>query len=173
MRITLSLLVAIAAAVPCAADPSPQIRGTSITETRIIQDLLRRSVTARTLAAEIESSDLIVYVQLSGDQPQGRAATRFAAASGPYRYVRVVIGSRTHPSDRAALLAHELQHALEIARAQEVRDENGLRRLYARIGEDPHAQFAFETTAAREVGSRVLRELIGPSTALTPARLPE
>ena len=162
MRTALTLFALLITIVPCAADPRdphPQIRGTSRNETRLIQEVLARSTTARGLAAEIEGTDLIVYVQYSAEQPVGRAVTRLAAATPEHRYLRVIMGPTTHATERGALLAHELQHAVEIGRDPGVRDENGMRRLFAEIGEDRHARFAFETTAAREIGARVLREL--------------
>jgi hypothetical protein len=161
VRSVLPLAILVAAAVPCAAAPGARVRGASPTETRLIQDLLARSDTARALAAEIDATDLIVYVQLTGDQAAGRGATRLVTAGPLYRYLRIVVGAMTHPKDRGPLLAHELQHAVEIGRAPEVRDEEGLRQLYWRIGEDSRAQFAFETSAAREIGVRVLREMMG------------
>ena len=154
----LAVLAVLAAWSPVAA-ASPRVRGASIKETRILQDLLARSDTARALVAEIDATDLIVYVQLAIDQGPGRGATRLVDARGDYRYLRIVIGAMTHPADRGALIAHELQHALEIGRATDVRDNETLRRLYARIGEDARALFAFETAAARRVGARVSQEL--------------
>lgn len=153
----LAVLAVLAAWSPAAA--SPRVRGASIKETRILQDLLARSETARALVADIDATDLIVYVQLAIDQGPGRGATRLVDARGDYRYLRIVIGAMTHPADRGALIAHELQHALEIGRATDVRDNETLRRLYARIGEDARALFAFETAAARRVGARVSQEL--------------
>ena len=162
MRTAVTLFTLLVTIVPCAADPLEphrQIRGTSPTETRLIQELLARSATARALAAEIEGTDLIVYVQYSAEQPVGRAVTRLAAATTKHRYLRVIMGPTTHATERGALLAHELQHAVEIGLAPDVRDDHGMRRLFAEIGEDRHARFAFETAAAREIGARVLREL--------------
>ena len=100
-----------------------------------------------------------MYVQYGAELPTGRAVTRLATATPEHRYLRVILGAMTHPADRGALLAHELQHAVEIGRVPDVRDDDGMRRLFAEIGEDPNARFAFETAAAREIGARVLREL--------------
>ena len=159
LAIAILAVLAILAARSPAAAASPRVRGASIRETRILQDLLARSDTARALVADIDATDLIVYVQLAIDQGPGRGATRLVDARGDYRYLRIVIGAMTHPADRGALIAHELQHALEIGRAPDVRDNETLRRLYARIGEDARALFAFETAAARRVGARVSQEL--------------
>jgi hypothetical protein len=51
-----------------------------------------------------------------------------------------------------------LQHAVEIARAPEVRDNATLRVLYARIGSDPQEQHSFETLAARVVERQARKE---------------
>ena len=159
MRIVLSVLTLMSMLDPEPVTRDPRVRGVSVHESRLIAELLSCSATANALVAEIEASDLIVYVQLTPDQPPGRAATRLATATPGHRYVRIVLGAQTHPKDRAALLAHELQHAVEIGRAPDVRDDSGLRRLYGAIGEDPHARTGFETAAAREVAARVQREM--------------
>jgi hypothetical protein len=160
VRIALSLLVLLAATAPSFADPLPRLRGTSPKEASLIRELLERSSTARALANEIEATDLIVYVQLTATEGAGRAATRLVTATNSARFLRVVMGAMTHPHDRAALLAHELQHVIEIGHAPEVRDIEGLRALYRRIGEDRAARFSFETAEARAVGWRVRRELM-------------
>jgi hypothetical protein len=108
-------------------------------------------------------------VQLTIDLPAGRAATRLVAATDSARYLRVVIGAMTHPADRGALLAHELQHALEIGSAREVRDVSTQRRLNERIGEDRPARFAFETAAARDEAQRVQREMTVPQNGTATA----
>jgi hypothetical protein len=159
VRIALTLLVLMLTIVPCFADPPSRVRGISPKETGLIMELLARSETARALVSEIESTDLIVYVQYSAELPTGRAVTRLVTAAPEPRYLRVILGGMTHPADRGALLAHELQHAVEIGRVPDVRDDDGMRRLFAEIGEDRNARFAFETAAAREIGARVLREL--------------
>ena len=164
MPIVLSALMLMSGLDPDPLARDPRVRGVSIHETRLIAELLACSETARALVAAIEASDLIVYVQFTPEQPAGRGATRLAVASPVYRYLRIVLGARTHPKDRPSLLAHELQHAVEIARAPEVRDDEGLRRLYGEIGEDPHARTGFETTAARDVAARVQREMGNPKS---------
>jgi hypothetical protein len=176
VRIGLSIIVLLVTAVPALAGNPCRLRGTTPAESRLIADLLAGSAVARRLAAAIQESDVIVYVELTASVPRGRAATRLAATTSTGRYLRVALGLMTHPADRPALLAHELQHAVEIAGARDVRDAGGLRRLYARIGEDRRAQFAFETTAARRVAEEVRREMrdmpaIGPSD--TPLDGPE
>lgn len=169
MRIALPLALLLAITSPSSADPLLHVRGATPKEVRIIDDLLDRSEIARALVAELETTDVIVYVQLAPDHAGGRAATRFVTAAGSHRFLRIAIGTMTPPPHRGALLAHELQHAVEIAREPDVRDDEGMQRLYARIGEDRAARTTFETTAAREVGLRVRRELSAPRRPNAPA----
>ena len=68
-----------------------------------------------------------------------------------------------------ALIGHELQHALEIADATEVRDTTSLVRLYERIGHMSIGEHAYDTEAARDTGRVVRREL---AAELTADRLP-
>ena len=56
-------------------------------------------------------------------------------------------------------LGHELQHALEIAAAPDVRDTVTLRTHYLRIGYERMGRGYYETDAALEAGRRVSAEL--------------
>ena len=159
MRATFLLVPLLVTAVAASDETVPRLRGTSAIEIRIIDDVVSRSATARSLLRELESYDVIAYVQLVPGELSGRAATRFVTATPDYRFLRVVIGARTSPDDVGSLLVHELQHVLEIARSPEVRDVPSMRKLYQRIGENQNARFEFETTAAREVTLRARREL--------------
>lgn len=165
MRIVLLAVLLLVVSMPSAAEAFTRLRGATPADSRLIENTVRRSATARGIADAIESSDLIVYVQMTVDLAAGRAATRLLAATAEGRYLRVVIGAQTHPADRGALLAHELQHVLEIARERAVRDAASLRRLYERIGEDRNARFSFETAEAREIASLVRREMTAASGA--------
>jgi hypothetical protein len=169
MLILLVLLLASEASVPAA----PHLRGASAREKALIDELLARSATARTLAAEIESRDVIVYVQMTRTLARGRAVTGFVTAAGGTRYIRITLGAVPNRDDLAALLAHELQHAGEIARSPNVKDDAGVRRLYQAIGEERGAGDAFETAAARDVGARVRTELsrARPTSGSDPASL--
>ena len=159
MVIPLVLLVAAATASSFTPPSLEHVRGASPRETAVLRDLVARSATARTLAARIESEAVIVYVEIQAAMPRGRGATRLAATTPLARFIRITLAPVAHPDDLAALLAHELQHALEIARAPDVTSADDVRQLYRSIGEDRAATVAFETVAAQEVGARVRQEL--------------
>ena len=50
------------------------------------------------------------------------------------RFLRIGINAGVSGLDFAPLLAHELQHAVEIADRDDVRDDDAVRRLCERIG---------------------------------------
>ena len=70
-------------------------------------------------------------------------------------------GPRCPPNDLLAAIAHELQHAVEIAGSVDVRDSRSLGSFYERIGVSRGARTSFDTDAARETGARVKSELLG------------
>lgn len=121
-------------------------------ESSIFRDLLDR----------LEATDLVVYLTemttWSRSAPQAQLA--FVTTAEKTRYVLIRIdGLRLSHVDRISALGHELQHALEVAADPTVRDSAGLAALYRRIGWEAQ-RGRFETSAAREVGTRVRRELI-------------
>jgi hypothetical protein len=122
---------------------------------------LTRAAIVRELVEELEASDLIVHVQTVNSLPAGTAGqTRLSGDAGGARYVRIQLDRSLLPDERAAILAHELQHAIEIARST-ARDDGGLRELFERIGHHAGSPRVFETPAARKAGTRAWFELRG------------
>ena len=118
-----------------------------------------RSPHARRLINRLEASGVIVHVVTAAVMPGGVAGTtRFVARRGGYRYVRVALDRQLLPDSRAAILGHELQHALEIA-ISDAGDHDAVRELYERIGRRVDRREHFETAAAALAGRRVWSEL--------------
>ena len=119
---------------------------------------IERSRLVRDLVHELERTDLIVHVEMSRDLPGGLGGTtRLVAARGGHRYLRISITTALAPEARVAMLGHELQHALEIARSQ-AHDVETLRRFWLHNGYRINDRF-FETEAARGVERAVRQEL--------------
>lgn len=140
----------------------PHIRSSDRELRALIDDALATSATVRELAERITASDVVVYVACETDpNVHGPGRLNFMSTAGGFRYVLV----RIRPRRRAAaiaILAHELQHAAEIAEMPNVVDEASLGREYARIGYRSHASqsgLSFDTKAAVETGRRVEEEL--------------
>lgn len=120
---------------------------------------LERSPFVRTLVREIESSNVVVHIQFSWELPAEVAgATRFVTSRGGYRYVRIALSTRLKGNDRVAILGHELQHAVEIARS-DANDRDGIRRLLEATGYQ-WAELLFETHSAWRAEQTIRQELL-------------
>jgi hypothetical protein len=143
---------------PSSAAASPRVRSMSEPVRMLIAETMRRSAVVRELVARLACSDVIVYVEITASPLVPTARTKLVATAGEMRFLRIGLNAGIADSDQGALLAHELQHAVEIAEHEDVRDEAALRRLYARIGHEHHPD-AYETDAAQEVELQARREL--------------
>jgi hypothetical protein len=134
---------------------------------RLIDETAARSPIVRELIARLGCSDVIVYVELTASSQIPRARTTLVTASPAVRFLRIGISMSVPPNELPALLGHELQHAVEIAEREEVRDEAGVRRLYVEIGRQGSAD-SFETDAALDVEWQVRLECRHHAEAISP-----
>ena len=141
-----------------AKEKPPHVRSLDGYARWIIDSALLRSATVRELVARLDASDTIAYVRV-GTVSTRTATTTLMDGDGIVRYVLISLHQMHPPAMLMELLGHELQHANEIARAREVRDETGMTRLYRRIGISLLSVGKFETEAAQRIGRRVRREL--------------
>jgi hypothetical protein len=127
---------------------------------RVLLELGRdRSDLFRSLAATIEDSDVIVYLQTSETVPRSMdGRLQWAAAVQGARYLRITVRCDLPLERLVALVGHELMHAVEIARERDVRNPAGLRALYLRIGHSDDGA-TFDTRGAVHAGAHVLAEL--------------
>ena len=113
----------------------------------------------RDMVDAIQRSDLIVFIAPQippSDLVWGEL--HFAATAPGVRYLRVRVRQDVSRAQLVGLLAHELQHATEVAAAPDVVDTKTLDDLYDRIGFEL-SRGQHETDAARAVGDRVRREV--------------
>jgi hypothetical protein len=167
--IWLAAVLLAASAAGQEAGVGPRVRGVDEGARQVIQAGVEASTTVRELVATLERSDLIVMVSASPPDPWQRfsslefhGSTTFRCAAGGQRFVGIWLDSTWLPRQRLAhrlsLLAHELQHAVEIARAPDVVDAERMDALFARIGFELRTQH-FETDDAVAVESRVEHEV--------------
>jgi hypothetical protein len=161
-RIASQRAIGLAVAAPAVgADPPPRmphIRSADRAMLDVLREGSRRSPTFKRFVDEIEQSDLIVYVEATREVGPGmQAYLQLAGANAQLRFLRVVLRIPASAETLIARLGHELEHATEIARAPEVRDQAGLDAFYRRIGDDSGA--GWDTSAARSAGNIVLDEL--------------
>ncbi len=166
-RLLLAIVIALVTLVASAADAaSAPPRATRLRpQSPRIADWLSRgrdtSPTLRRLAEQIERSDVIVYLEVERALRRDLAAcvTWMAAVAGA-RYVRVSIRPSLSSADAIAMLAHELQHVVEIIDHREVQSGDALLALYRVIGHRTGwTDRAFDTVAALRAGDLARLEL--------------
>jgi hypothetical protein len=151
------LVLALMSLSEPSADPTSHLRAASPVVRSLIDEAMVSSAIVNRLVAQLQRSDTIVYVEMTGSPEVPRARTMLASASRDVRFLRISISVLIPPMERMPLLAHELQHATEIAAATEARDEAGIRQLYQRIGLGGGSD-RWETREAGEVERQVRAE---------------
>lgn len=176
-RLTLAAALVALVAMPLHADPreipttarpsiarlrpqSPRVRGWL---TRGLQD----SPTLQALAGRIARSDVIVYLELAHrlDADVAACITWMGAVQGA-RYVRVSVRPTLREADGIAMVAHELQHVVEVIEHPEVQSSAALVSLYERIGQRSGSTGrTWDTVAAFSAGTTARLEIVkGPRT---------
>jgi hypothetical protein len=161
----LVIVFLLSAAAAHAADLRPfeqHVRTTDPSLRTIIRHGVDTSPSFFALVDALTRSDVIVYVQRGQPPPNVRGQLSFVAATAGVRYVRVEVAWNLPPQQMLSTLAHELQHANEVAQTPSIVDEASLGRAFAWIG---HERWDFggqryESTAAIEAGARVWREFV-------------
>jgi hypothetical protein len=157
----------LGAVAPAAARPSPnaRLRPQSPRIEKWLDAAQRTSATVRALVERIERSDVIVYLEIRYDlNPQLSASLTWMAATETARLVRAALRPDLRPVDVVSMIAHELQHVVELVERPEVRTNDAMLELYQRIGH-PTAQTGkqWDTKAAIAAGTLARLEAIGKS----------
>jgi hypothetical protein len=145
--------------------PSPTLHIRPVDEfiDRVLREGAVRSATMRRLLTRLEDGDVIVYVTAgSASGQRDPAHLQLVSGSAGQRYLRITINLAGDRRTMAALLAHELHHASEVAAHPEVIDQGSMERLYEHLGwRRPGRTSAFETSGSIAVSARVLAEMSG------------
>jgi hypothetical protein len=148
------------AATPAATTAVSHVRPTDPRLQEALQVGLTQSPTFRGLVQALDASDVIVYPSLTLGRPGLRGyLVHSLTIAGPNRYLRVVLSVRMTDTHLVAVLAHELQHAVEVAEATHVRSAPELRTFFEQVGFRTGRSHTVETRAALLVQARVRREL--------------
>jgi hypothetical protein len=149
--------LAPAGAADAARPPRVRVRTPALES--LFRTALDSSPTFHALVRELEESDLIVYVDRDLMlRPSVRGGITFAGAGEGVRYLNVWLNPRNSTQQMMATLGHELQHAVEVARAPHVRSSETFLRHYRHIGVRGASE-NWDTREAREAGRVVAREI--------------
>src|SRR5262245_9699460 len=140
------------------------VRSTDATLTALIKEGAARSASFERLLERVDSLNGIVYVEFGHcafGHLNGCLLPFIVPASGG-RYLRILVTpdpTRTSHDGLIALIAHELQHALEVLAHPEVVDVESMLAMYARIGRPLSGRGGYETSAAHAAQEAVSSEL--------------
>jgi hypothetical protein len=137
------------------------VRSNNATILALVEKGEIRSETFRNLLGAMDATDVIVYVEPQSKlRGLGGYLAHHMTATGQLRYLRAIVKFPDADDHFTALVAHELQHAKEVADASDVRDDEGLRRFFERSGHtfDCGERECYETQDATNVERVVLSE---------------
>jgi len=154
----LVIIIAIGGREVSAQRGSPRIRPESVAMRALIDSGMERSATFRELSTGLDSSDVIVYVRFSPCSGGVPACLAWASASVDTRRLLIKVDRfGRSPDDLTALLAHELQHATEVAADSGITDVASFQKSFALRGWKHRV--GFETGEAIAISRRVAAEL--------------
>jgi hypothetical protein len=165
MRLTVLGLLLLSATSAFARDALARVITIDPTLAALVDEGRARSTTFRDLIVALEASGWIVFVQ-PGSCPDRAVIGCLMHLVGTFegrRYVRLLVNPQGHHPDRViTILAHELQHAHEVATAGTVTDAMTMLELQKRIASSRvrvSKAVIYETAAARRVEDAVFRDL--------------
>jgi len=153
----------VLSSVLIAQDPSTShIRTTEPLVRSLIEQGLARSESFRRLVSTLNQSDVVVYIDPKiTRQTLGAYLSHSVVLAGGIRYLHIAVELRGGDIRLVSLLAHELQHAVEVSQDPDARDSEGVDRLFARLASTRGCGISNceETEAALNVQAAVDAEL--------------
>ncbi|HXG90359.1 MAG TPA: hypothetical protein VNJ02_18695 [Vicinamibacterales bacterium] len=171
------LSVALLLIVPldAAGDPAlPRVRVLHPALASTLRDAQHHSAALRAVVAELDAHILIVHIVAGRvDIDHAAGALTFVVDTGTHRFARITVNPDLPHEVLAGLLAHELWHAVEVAREEWVVDGSTMAALYRRIGTagcPRRAAPCYDTAAAQDFGRRVMLDVKTARRAFGSAR---
>lgn len=123
-----------------------------------------RSATFGAIVEELNASDVVAYVESSPRMRQGLNGylNHRVVISQAWRLVRIRVRPNTSTNRLVSTIAHELQHAVEVARDPRARSYEAMDRLFRSLDSGRCIATCMETFDAERVQEEVLRELAKP-----------
>lgn len=151
-------LIAIGGRELIAQSESPRIRPEGAAMRALIDSGMERSATFRALSAGLDNASVIVYVRFSSCSGGVPACLLWVSAGTDGRRLLIKVDRfGRSPDELTALLAHELQHATEVASDSEITDLASFQKSFTSRGWK-HGT-GFETDHAISIARKVATEL--------------
>ena len=147
-------------ATPAIAADFAHVRSDDASIGALLRSGYERSPTFRAVVDDVESRPGIVYIEqaVKLSRAMDGALLHTIAGSREMPLLRVLLKTNLAPDYAIAVLAHELQHVVEVLRAGPPKDAAAMARLFGALDHQT-ADSKFETEDARAITSRVLTEL--------------
>ncbi len=169
--VVLATIALIGGATVYAQGESTSVRPEDAAIRELIASGLQRSATFRDLNTQLDRSNVVVYIRFS--RCAGKVAACLTWASAGVNTRRLLISLDRFgrsPDELTALLAHEFQHANEVATASEITDVDSFQQWVAASGWKHGA--GFETGEAMKITRQVAAELSRGDNARVEPRRP-
>ena len=133
--VALALLLTLGVPATSTARGGPHVRVLDPELKLLLEHGMVKSPTLRALVREVEATPILVFAECAARLPSGVGARlNFVTAVGDLRFVRVGVDCSLTHRWQIALLAHEMQHALEVGSHHDVVDVEAMESLYEDIG---------------------------------------
>jgi hypothetical protein len=125
-----------------------------------------RSPTFTSLVAQLNETRMVVYVEpgICGVGHSGACPPQWVTLAGGDRFVRILVDPQKRGAHRLSRVAREFQHALEIGRAENIRNANDVSALFRHMDRMPlcpsGSPDCHAMSAALDVGETVLNEIL-------------
>ncbi len=158
MIAALALGAAADARGPQAIDP--HLRPASPASRDLVASSLERSLTVSSLAEQLKASDVVAYVVAEPHAFAGRdSSIQFLGRSKAQRFMVIMVNSALPEDRQIALVAHELQHAVDMSHTKWVTDQERLGQYFTRVGWRGGDAPGYETLTAVRTERKVAKEL--------------
>jgi PadR family transcriptional regulator PadR len=158
-----STMVMLAAALLSqVSEDHTHVRTTEPRIRALVNEGKARSETFRRIITTLDASDVIVYLEPKVTRRiLGGFLFHDVGGRGGWRYLRVAVDFHGAHNRVVSLLAHELQHAVEVAQAPEARDAGSLEKMFSRLAIQHGCgdTNCYETQASKDVEYAVGDEL--------------
>jgi hypothetical protein len=159
----LAAALALLQPLPSRAQTGPHVRVADRKLKMLLEIGVDQSPTLSALVAQVDAAPVLVFAECSMRMPSRLGARlNFVTSVNGIRYVRIGVDCARPSNRQIALLAHELQHALEIGTRTDIVDVDAMEEFYEDIGfhiYNDGTHKGFETGEAIRVQQHVYEEV--------------
>lgn len=183
MRVRHAVVTAVAAVMAlvgvagaAAAGPSssdPRLRPAEASANALVDDAVSRSAIVRDLADKLRGTDVVAYVRV-GPCVEGErdSSIHFLGRSKYERFMVIKVNESLSLDRQVALVGHELQHAVDMAKAAWITDPVRMQQYFTLVGwKLEYPEHGFETLSAMQTERKIGQELAA-SVAVAAAKSP-